>query len=87
MQVPDPLVGVGWVAVVLGAAGLVGYWVTLRANHREHYGLGSYGETDPASKTNCPSCGARVDAGTDECDHCSDPLPDERGSVLDEEAN
>jgi hypothetical protein len=31
-------------------------------------------EMDRDARTNCPSCGARVSADADACDHCGSPL-------------
>lgn len=44
--------------------------------------LGNFGSDDGgAAKTNCPSCGARVPADREHCEHCSDPLPTRRGAA------
>lgn len=54
----------GWLVLVLVLA--VGY--TLLSLYRED------GETDRADRINCPNCGARLEADSERCDYCEEPL-------------
>lgn len=56
-------VPVGW--AVLAAAVLIGGAVWYD---------GSDGEREGPERTNCPHCGAPIDAGAAVCDYCEEPL-------------
>lgn len=75
MVSPQLLPVLGMVAAILAlTAGWILY-VRAKLDHREHYGIGSHGETDHESMTNCPACGARTAADGEECRHCGEALP------------
>lgn len=74
MASPQPLPVLGMAAAVLVATAGSIWLLNAKLDHRAHYGVGSHGETDPDSMTNCPACGARTAADGEECRHCGEPL-------------
>jgi hypothetical protein len=80
----NPLVAAGLALVFFGIGsffgpvGIIFAGLVLVAIGLSSSELESEGEsTDPADKTNCPSCGARNDPDSEVCHHCGTVLSEE----------
>ncbi|ELZ25492.1 hypothetical protein C475_10689 [Halosimplex carlsbadense 2-9-1] len=74
MSLADAFADAGIVVAIAGTTLVTGWLIYVKMEHRAHYGLSPYDDTDPDALTNYPHCGARTDAGRTDCAYCAEPL-------------